>query len=517
MNLLPCDSTAVQKLLNMKPRLLAFSALITPLLCGNSFAAGTRSTDSATVSAEHGDIGVGKETATTHTMNPEAQWYPDAGLGLFIHWGIASVKAINISWPMIPGRALAKTRITDPAERERIIREGDYNLDGHPNSITPNEYWEQAKDFNPQHYDPDKWLKAAKAAGFQYVVLTTRHHEGFALWPSDYGNFSTKNYMGGRDLLKPYVEACRRNGLKVGFYYSPPNWYFEKDFKNFMYGGGAKKNPEFPELDADLKPRTNKPSAEELTKHQKAYDEMVRGQVIELLTHYGKIDLLWFDGRPPTPDGARCITQEEIRKLQPGIVINPRLHGHGDFVTYERTLGTDKPVKGWAEFCNTWTPYWPHVDGARFRAPGFVLGQFVQCRSLGVNYLLGVGPTKDGEFVDGIYKNMMMVGDWMKQNGAAVRGTKPLSENESASVPAVAAGSTRYLFASPVFRGGDYEENIVSPSDETLTISGVSEPKSVKLLGDGSPLKFSYANQTVSVDLPASKRTKSVDVVQVEL
>src|SRR5215467_11513212 len=104
----------------------------------------------------------------------------------------------------------------------------------------------------------------------------------------------------------------------------------------------------------------------------------------------------------------------------------------------------------------------------------------------------------------------------MKQNGAAVRGTKPLPENESASVPAVAAGSTRYLFASPTFRGGDYEENIVSPSDETLTLSGVSEPKAVKLLGDGSTLKYSYADRMIKVDLPASKRTKLVDVVQVE-
>src|SRR6185437_7493325 len=206
------------------------TSTITASLLGCTLFAAPGSTDN-TAKEEHNDIGVGKETASTHTQ------YPDAGFGLFIHWGIASVKAINISWPMIPGRALAKKRIIDPAERARIIRESDYNLDGKPNSITPNEYWEMAKDFNPQHYDPDKWIKAAKAAGFQYAVLTTRHHEGFALWPSDYGHFNTKNYMGGRDLVKPYVEACRKHGMKVGIYYSPPNWHFEKDFKNFMYGG----------------------------------------------------------------------------------------------------------------------------------------------------------------------------------------------------------------------------------------------------------------------------------------
>jgi alpha-L-fucosidase len=500
----------------MKPRPFRYTTTaIAALFACNLLAANTKAPDKGTVTAEHRDIGVGEETSASHTQHPDAQWYPDAGLGLFIHWGIASVKAINISWPMIPGRALAKKHITDAAERERIIREGDYNLDGKPNSITPNEYWEMAKAFNPQKYDPDKWLKAARAAGFEYVVLTTRHHEGFALWPSAYGNFDTKNYTGGRDLLKPYVEACRKNGLKVGFYYSPPNWYFEKDFKNFMYGGGAKKNPEFPALDADLKPRTNHPSPEVLEKHEKAYDEMVRGQVMELLTRYGKIDLLWFDGKPPTPNGSRCVTQEEIRKLQPGIVINPRLHGHGDFITYERALGARTPVEGWAEFCNTWTAFWPHVDNAPFRAPGYVLGQLAESRAVGVNYLLGVGPTKDGEFVDDIYKNMAIVGEWMKHNAASVKGAKPLPAAESASVPATAAGQSRYLFAIPEF---DDPFGVPLPAkDETLTLSGIDKPRSVKMLGDGLALRYSYEGRAISIELPAFKRTQLVDVVQVEL
>src|SRR3954453_23589320 len=132
-----------------------------------------------TAKAEHGMIGVGAESNAGHTSHPDAQWYPDASFGLFIHWGLASVKAMNISWPMIPGRPLAAKRIDDPAERERFVREEDWNLNGKPNSIRPNEYWAMAKDFNPPSYDPDKWLRAAKEAGFTYAVLTTRHHEGF--------------------------------------------------------------------------------------------------------------------------------------------------------------------------------------------------------------------------------------------------------------------------------------------------------------------------------------------------
>src|SRR5882757_4944705 len=130
-----------------------------------------KSSDAATVAAEHSDIGVveDKSAPAAHTTHSDAQWYPEAGLGLFIHWGIASVRAINISWPMIPGRTLAKEKVS-AAERERIIRESDYNLTGEPNEITPNEYWSMAKDFNPSNYNPDKWLKAAKKAGFKYAV-----------------------------------------------------------------------------------------------------------------------------------------------------------------------------------------------------------------------------------------------------------------------------------------------------------------------------------------------------------
>ncbi|HXU81926.1 MAG TPA: alpha-L-fucosidase, partial [Polyangia bacterium] len=289
-----------------------------------------------------------------HTKDPGAQWFPEAGLGLFIHWGLSSVKAINISWPMMEGR-------------------GD---------ITPNEYWKQVESFDPKKYDPNKWLKAAKAAGFTYAVLTTRHHEGFAMWPTAYGDFDTRKHMGGRDLVKPYVEACRKNGLKVGFYYSPPNWYFDRDYLDFSRKPGHKVP-----LDADHKPRTGTKSAEELAKHKAEYIALVRGQIEELLTRYGKIDLLWFDGKVPNASGDEVITQERIRELQPGIVINPRLHGHGDFKTYERQLKTTEVAKGWAEYCNTWTNYWPHVNDAPFRAPGFVLGQLARSRSLHINYL----------------------------------------------------------------------------------------------------------------------------------
>lgn len=480
---------------------------------------GKPNSDEQTVKEEHALIGVtaSKEGTSSHTSHPDAQWYPDAGLGLFIHWGLSSVKAMNISWPMIPGRPLAQKHITDSAERARIIRESDYNLNGKVPEITPNEYWAMAKDFNPQKYDPYKWMKAAKEAGFTYVVLTTRHHEGFALWPSAYGNFNTKNYMGGRDLLKDYVDACRKNGLKVGFYYSPPDWYFDRDYMSFLYHGARKTNPEFPSLDADLKPRTSEKSDTEKKAHEAEYGAMVKGQVEELLTRYGKIDVLWFDGRPPIPEGNKCITIERIRELQPGIVMNPRMHGKGDFITYERKLNTDKVAEGWAEFCNTWTTCWAHME-IPFRSNGYILGQLVKSRSLGINYLLGVGPMATGELCDGVYSNMGVVGGWMKKNAASVVGAKPLPSSETASVPATTSGSTRYLFLIPEFKdNGAYDDDMLPLKDENISLSGITKPKSIRLTSDGSVLDFVYANGKIDVKVPAAKRSKLVDVIKVEL
>lgn len=487
----------------MKQIATLFSAA---LIAANSFAQTNKTPAKSdaveNVQAEHDAIGNAVMTnAPEHTTNPDAQWYGDAGLGLFIHWGIASVKGINISWSMI------EMATNKPAQ------------------IKPNDYFALAKNFNPTNYNPDKWLKTAKAAGFTYAVLTTRHHEGFALWPSAYGDFSTKNYMGGRDLVKAYVEACRKNGLKVGLYYSPPDWYFERDTKNFSRVPGHNLGP-------DGKERTTKATPEQLAAQKKAYIALVRGQIIELLTRYGKIDLLWFDGKVPDASGDDIITLNEIRKLQPGIVVDGRLHGKGDFITYERKLETTKPVKGWAELCNPWTSAWPYVIGNKSRANGFVLGQFVTCRSLNVNYLLDIGPKPDGTLQDETYSNMAVVANWMKANGESVHGTSPLPNDESANVPATArypAGTNsvlvRYLFARPRFKDGDgvyfgssgnvYPPDLLPPQDTTLTLTNhIGQPVSVTLLRDGSKLNFTYTNNVTTVRLPASKRTDLVDVVK---
>jgi alpha-L-fucosidase len=471
---------------------------------------------------EHGAIGVDESTQRSEsTRHPDAQWFPDAGFGLFLHWGISTVQPLNdVSWPMIPGRALGNKRIDDPAERQRIVQSGDWNLNGKPPIITPNNYWAVAKDFNPQKYDPDKWLAAAKQAGFTYAVLITRHHEGFSFWPSDADQFNTKLHLQGRDFVKPFVDACRKHGLKVGLYYSPPNWHFNREFENFLYYGAARKNPEFPALDGDLKPRTQKPSAEAQAQQTAAYAKMVRLQVEELLTRYGKVDLLWFDGAVPGIKGDQVITLERIRELQPGIVVNPRLHGRGDFKTFEGHMEIAKPVSGWAEFCHTWAASWTYTQ-LPFRSDAFILGNLVRSRSLGVNYLLGTGPDRHGELDSAAYTRMASVADWMKKNGEAIYTVRPLAKGESASVPASALKTVRYLYHIPAFKAkynyrGPYDSDLLPPVDTTLEFRG-AQVKSVTLLEDGQPLDFKVEAGVVKITLPVARQSKRVDVVKLEL
>lgn len=479
--------------------------------------------------SQHGAIGIVEQPVAQgvpHTGHADAQWFSQAGFGLFLHWGLNSVfdtqgrRVGDLSWPMMVG-AWKNKQFNDPKDQERIIREADWNFDGKPPVITPNQYWSAAEAFNPQQYDPEKWVAAAKAAGFSYVVLTTRHHEGFALWPSAYGDFSTKNHMGGRDLVKPFVDAARKYGLKVGLYYSPPDWHFDREFQNFMYYGTARLNPWLPELDADLKPRTALKTKEERARHLVAYNAMVKGQVEELLTRYGKIDMLWFDGAIPAPEGdAPRLTQARVRELQPGIVLSPRYFHDGDFLSFEGPALKTRDVmrNTWAEWCTTWTQGWSYND-APFYATGFELGNLALARSLNINFLIGVGPDANGELHPQAYRSMAEVAEWMKANRSAVQAGA-LPSGEKASIPATASGKLRFLFVLPEFKKAEraLESDMLPVTDKELVLEGLAAaPQAVTLLGDGKPVASAFKGGKLTVHLPAARRTRLPDVVAVRL
>jgi alpha-L-fucosidase len=378
----------------------------------------------------------------------------------------------------------------DPAEFARIIREKDYDLAGRKPQITPDEYWALAKEFNPTNFQPEVWLKKAKAAGFRYAVLTTKHHNGFGLWPSAFGGFNTRNTpMNGRDLVKEFVAGCRAAGLKVGFYFSGPDWHFDRDYMSFLYGGtGAKYRGKLPDLGTDHEPRVLKHTTEEVAAHHTAVAEMVCGQLEELLKNYGQIDVMWFDGGPSHPQRGEIFPIARIRELQPGIVINPRFHGRGDFITPEGHLpdGLRLKTDEWGELCSCWAGSWSHTKRP-FRPLNDVVGELVRCRASGINNLLDIGPTASGDLEPAAYENLDKLTAWMNVHGEAIHGTRALPGRETATVPATSKGDLRYLYLIPARKG---EQEPGSLSITGLRGAGVYR---ARLLGDEREVSVSTA------------------------
>lgn len=288
-------------------------------------------------------VGVSVPVRNAH---PDAQWFPKAGLGLFIHFGLATAHGgIDLSWGMLANKSWE---------------------DG---EITPNAYWKLADQWNPVHFNAEDIVSKAKKAGFKYIVFTTKHHDGYTMWPSEYSTLGVKQKLNGRDLVKEFTDACQKNDIKVGFYYSPPDWLFDAKYKNWDFS--KKKILDMDHHEIDRLPE--KPAG-----HDQARKKMVANQVRELLTQYGKIDLFWFDG------GSGEISNTEVRKLQPGIVINRRNGEPGDYGDSEGALPT-KRFTGWFETCDPCWPsrWWTYSTSDRMDTGADVVEKLVILRAWG--------------------------------------------------------------------------------------------------------------------------------------
>jgi len=437
---------------------------------------------------QHAQIGAAasakKLNSSTFQRNnhPDAQWFPLAGLGLFIHWGISSVRGEgDISWSMMKH---STSRRHDTASRY-----GVYAVQTNP---TPARYWEQAAGLKADKFDPEKILSAARNAGFKYAVLTTRHHDGFALWPSRFGDFNIGRYLPGRDLVREYVEACRKVGLKVGFYFSPPDWYFNRDHMSFNYGNQK------PDLDIHHRPCTLPVlSEQEQKRHDAAFRTYLRGQIEELLTNYGTIDLFWFDGH-----GSDAISIERIRELQPAIVINPRAHGVGDFDTSECQFPKVR-YPGWWEYCHLFSDgAWAYLNHEVYKPTGWLLAELAKARSWNGNFLPNVAPDCHGVMPEAYYKRMEQLAAWMKRGAETVFDVEPGPWPERANVPVTIRGNTWYL-------------HLDLTHDGNIVLREVPEPVIVTLHQTGENLPFTYRDGTVEIVVPETQRTTLDDVIAV--
>ncbi|MGV3490651.1 MAG: alpha-L-fucosidase [Devosia sp.] len=337
----------------------------------------------------------------TDTIPPELflseekkAWFKHDRFGMFIHWGLYALAARH-EWVRY---------------REEIDNE------------TYQKYFDN---FDPDLYDPKEWARQAREAGMKYVVLTARHHEGFSLWDTKASDYKATRTPYGRDILGPFVEAFRAEGLKIGFYYSLPDWY-HPDFTIDMYH-----------------PLRNREDAAELNKGRDMtrYAQFLRDQVTELLTQYGKIDIIWFDfsyaDRPykGLPGKGRNDWQslellKLVRKLAPDIIVNNRLDlqtDNPDMVTPEQyTPRTPPLVNGrevMFEMCQTFSGSWGYYrDEESWKSPAQLIQILVDGVALGGNLLMNVGPNGRGQFDQRAIDCLDVYGKWLRLHGRAIYG-----------------------------------------------------------------------------------------------
>lgn len=324
----------------------------------------------------------------------DTRWFVHDRFGMFIHWGIYAL----------------------PARHEWVK---------HNEQIPDEAYQKYFDHFYPDLYDPHEWARMARNAGMRYAVLTTKHHDGFCLWDSQYTDYKVTNTPWGKDLLGPYVEAFRSAGLHVGFYHSLIDWH----------------HPQFP-IDG-FHPMRAHPNAKEWnrTRDVRKYAAYLHNQVRELLTQYGKIDIIFYDFSysgarwpqwPHFRGKGKADWQSErlialTRDLQPGIIINNRTEIPQDIITPEQFQPIGWPTEGgqpkvW-ETCQTFSGSWGyHRDESTWKSPEQLIQMLINTVSCGGNLLMNVGPTARGTFDDRAVAALEVYARWMRLHSRSIYG-----------------------------------------------------------------------------------------------
>ena len=311
-------------------------------------------------------------------------WFHGAGLGLFVHWTHSSAAGRELSWPLVGGGPVLP----------------------HSGEATVEEYYASVTDFSPSPGAAREWCTAAAAAGARYAVLTTRHHDGYALWPSAHTSLGVRDSGIDRDLVAEFVDACRSEGLRVGFYLSLSDWH----------------HPDYPAFRDEDRPYPfiayPRPEPEVWAR----YVDDLFGQVRELLTDYGEIAVLWFDGgwERGATEWKAAELESLIRELQPDILLNERLPSVADYTTPEQFVPPTAPEGRW-ETCLTMNESWGYVpDDEDWKSARDLVHALCETVGKGGNLLLNVGPRADGSLDPTEASRLSAVADWMDRYGSAV-------------------------------------------------------------------------------------------------
>jgi len=375
------------------------------------------------------------------------EWWHAAKFGMFIHWGVYST-----------------------IQRHEWVMEDE--------AIPIEQYMAHAKTFKPKPNAARAWAKLARETGQKYMVMTTKHHEGFCNFTTDRTTYCAPKQGPGRDLVREYVEAAHAEGMRVGFYYSLMDWH---------HPDGARCA-----TDEDARKR---------------FVDYTHGLVHDIMSNYGKIDVLWYDvDWPLTAEKWESERMNEmVFKLQPDIIVNNRNGLRGDFSTPEQHVEAAEAGRAW-ETCMTLNDSWGYQKADdNWKSPKTVIRTLVDCVRDGGNYLLNIGPMPDGSIPEPIIQVFSEVGQWMQRNGHTIYESDLCQVRDSDYATFTRTGNT--LFMHVYFWPGEY-----------VAISGLrTGVKSARLLVNDQEVKFTQDKfQTKLIGLPVSAPDHPVTTIALE-
>ncbi|WP_426791376.1 alpha-L-fucosidase [Sphingobacterium sp. WOUb80] len=398
-------------------------------------------------------------SAQNKVSTQKMDWFEDAKLGIFIHWGIYSVDGISESWSF-------------------------FN-----NYINHDNYIKQLNGFTAKDYQPREWAKLIKEAGAKYTVITTKHHDGISMWntKADKAITTLKDAAAKQDVITPFVKAIQEEGLHTGLYYSLPDW-------------------SHPYYDVFTRNRKRYQLADEPGRWTN-YVQYYQKQLTELSEQY-KPELIWFDGdwEHSAEEWKAKETLSLLRKYNPNIIINSRLNHHGDYDTPEQGIPVTRPDAKFWELCYTMNDSWGYQPfDKKYKSPNMIIRTLVDCISMGGNLLLDIGPKADGTIPAEQLNILKQLGRWTHKHAAAIYGTRagiPFANYNGKSALSK-DGKTLYLYV--------YEQK---PELQLRGLVNHTAIKGVSVIGDASS-KVSVKSEDgiVQVDLKKINFDQDVTVI----
>lgn len=398
-------------------------------------------------------------SAQNKVSTQKMDWFEDAKLGIFIHWGIYSVDGISESWSF-------------------------FN-----NYINHDNYIKQLNGFTAKDYQPKEWAKLIKEAGAKYTVITTKHHDGISMWntKADKAITTLKDAAAKQDVITPFVKAIQEEGLHTGLYYSLPDW-------------------SHPYYDVFTRNRKRYQLADEPSRWAN-YVQYYQKQLTELSEQY-KPELIWFDGdwEHSAEEWKSKETLSLLRKYNPNIIINSRLNHHGDYDTPEQGIPVTRPDAKFWELCYTMNDSWGYQPfDKKYKSPNMIIRTLVDCISMGGNLLLDIGPKADGTIPPEQLNILRQLGRWTHKHAAAIYGTRagiPFANYNGKSALSK-DGKTLYLYV--------YEQK---PELQLRGLVNHTAIKGVSVIGDASS-KVSVKSEDgiVQVDLKKVNFDQDVTVI----